>query len=110
MAFHASSLIMILWLLSVAWLDSTKTAYIYWAGLVIFLWWLAWYRRQPPMFPQPSARVVVYISFIGAVFVMAVFIYRPLVLMLMIELVVFMGIDLMFRQKQSVGSGDLPAR
>lgn len=103
MIFMVSALILILWLLSVAWLDSTRIAYIYWAGLVIFLWWLAWYRRQPPLFPQTSRRMVVYVVFIGAVLGMAVFIYNPLVLLLMLELVVLMVIDLRFRQKKPGG-------
>lgn len=110
MAFHASALILILWLLSVAWLDSTKTTYIYWAGLVIFLWWLAWYRRQPPLFPQSSRRIVVYVVYIGALLIMAVFINKPLILLLMVELVVLMGVDLIFRQKKPGGRGELPFR
>lgn len=108
MLFQVSALILILWLLSVAWLDATKTSYIYWAGLVIFLWWLAWYRRQPPLLPKSSQRVVVYVVYIGAVVAMAVFINNPLVLLLLIELVVLMGVDIRFRQKKANGDEVLP--
>ncbi|HSF82498.1 MAG TPA: hypothetical protein VLA49_14780 [Anaerolineales bacterium] len=108
MLFQVSALILILWLLSVAWLDTTKTSYIYWAGLVIFLWWLAWYRRQPPLLPKSSHRVVVYVVYIGAVVAMAVFINNPLVLLLLIELVVLMGVDIRFRQKKANGDEVLP--
>jgi len=99
-----------MWLLSVVWLDSTRTAYIYWAGLVIFLWWLAWNRRQPPLLPQASRRMVIYVIYIGGVLAMAVFIYNPLVLLLLIELVLLMGLDLRSRMKKTGRNGELPLR
>ena len=110
MALHFSAFVLIMWLLSVVWLDGSKTAYIYWAGLVIFLWWLAWYRRQPPLLPQLSRRMVVYVIYIGGVLVMAVFINNPLVLLLLIELVLLIVIDLRARQRKTNRAGELPFR
>jgi len=110
MLFLFSAWVLIVWLLSVVWLDASKTEYIYWAGLAILFWWLAWYRRQPPLFPKSSWRMVVYVVYLGSVVAMAVFINNPSVLLLLIELVALMVIDLRFRQKKAEGSGRLPVR
>jgi len=99
MALHATALIIITWLLSVTWLDSSKTSYIYWAALVVLLWWVAWFRRHPRWPPRTSWQMLVYVVFIGAIVVMAVFIGNPLVLLVLLEIVLLAVVDLRLQRQ-----------
>jgi len=98
MLLHATALVLITWLLSVTWLDSSKTSYIYWAGLVVLLWWLAWFRRHPRIPAKTSWQMLIYVVFIGATVVMAVFIGNPLVLAVLAEIVLLAVVDLRMRR------------
>lgn len=99
MMLHATALVLITWLLSITWLDSSKTSYIYWAALVVLLWWIAWFRRYPRIPAKTSWQMLIYVLFLAVTVVMAVFIGNPLVLLVLAEIVVLAAADLWMRRQ-----------
>jgi hypothetical protein len=71
MELHIVSWILVMWLLSAAWIG--RPVYALWAIAVILLWWVAWYNRNPP-WPSRARRPLVFIFFFLSVFPFAVFI------------------------------------
>jgi len=63
-------------MLTIAWLDSTRLNYVYWACLTAVIWWLAWVRRNPPWPPRPELRMAIYAVFGLSALVLAVFMDR----------------------------------
>jgi hypothetical protein len=74
MGLHVAAWILINWLLTVAWLDSTRLYFIFWAGVVVLFWWFGWIRRNPPWPSRPEERLILYGIFFGSSFMLAFFI------------------------------------
>lgn len=94
MLLHITAWVLMTWLLSITWLDSSKTGYIYWAALVVLLWWVAWFRRTPRIPSKTSWQMIIYVVSIGIVVVMAVFTANLLTLLVLIEIVLLAAVDL----------------
>lgn len=94
MLLHFTAWILMTWLLSITWLDSSKSGYIYWAALVVLLWWVAWFRRYPRIPAKTSWQMLIYVVTLGIVVVMAVFTSNLLVLLVLAEIVVLAVVDL----------------
>ena len=76
MGLHIAAWILIHWMLTIAWLDSTRLSYVFWAGLAAVFWWLGWVRRNPPWPVRPEQRLLIYGIFLASTFVLAVFMDR----------------------------------
>jgi hypothetical protein len=101
MELHIAAWILVNWLLAVAWLDSTKPQFCLWAGLVLFLWWIAWYRRNPPWPENPSQRLVIYVIFTGSVLAMAIFIGNLLAYLVLFEVILLWAVEILLRRRTS---------
>ena len=99
MGLHVAAWILIHWILTIAWLDSTRLHYIFWAGVAAVFWWLAWIRRNPPWPTRPEQRIMIYGIFAGTSFILAVFMSRWQAYLILFEYFVLFILEQMRRRR-----------
>lgn len=103
MSLHIAAWILVNWMLTIAWLDSGRQHYIFWAGVTGIVWWLAWVRRNPPRPARPEQRIFIYLFFLATTSMLAVFMGSWRAGLIFLEFIVLLISErLLFRRRPAV--------
>ena len=90
MELQIASWILMCWLLAAAWIVDPD--YALWAGVMVMIWWATWINRIPRWPPGPR-RFLVYMIFLGTVFMFAFFIAQWQAWFVLIEILVLWVVE-----------------
>lgn len=103
MVLHIVSLILVEWLLIIAWFDPAKTRYALWAAVVVLLWWIAWRNRNPPWPPVPYLRPIIYLFFLLLIFPWVFLSGSWQAYLVLLEILALYGLELYLKRRAQEG-------